>query len=132
MLDFVINFKNFKKMNKYIYILFLFATFLLNAQDSSNKQKTSFKVFGNCEMCKMRIEKAALSLKGVKYANWSIPESQLTLIYNPNRIDLLDVHDSVALSGHDTSLKEAPNDIYNELPLCCLYPREEKTKPRNK
>ena len=58
-------------MNKYIYILFLFATFLLNAQDSSNKQKTSFKVFGNCEMCKMRIEKAALSVDGVEEVSWS-------------------------------------------------------------
>ena len=119
-------------MKKYIYILFLFATFLLNAQDSSNKEKTTFKVFGNCEMCKMRIEKAALSLKGVKYAKWSIPESQLTLIYNPSRIKLLDIHNSVSLSGHDTSLKDAPADVYNELPICCLYIRAEKIKPRYK
>lgn len=118
-------------MKKYTYILFLFANFCLNAQDSPNKEKSKFKVFGNCEMCKMRIEKAALSLKGVKYAKWSIPESQLTIIYNPNRIELSDIHDSVALSGHDTSLKDAPTDVYNELPLCCLYIRAEKTKPRN-
>tara|TARA_B100000767_G_C19759677_1_gene534594 strand:- start:300 stop:698 length:399 start_codon:yes stop_codon:yes gene_type:complete len=132
MVDSVINFKNFKKMKKYICVVFLFASFLLKAQDSSNKQKTTFKVHGNCEMCKMRIEKAALSLKGVKYAKWSIPDSQLTLIYNPNRLELLDIHDSVALSGHDTSLKDAPADVYNELPICCLYIRAEKIKPRYK
>ena len=113
-------------MKNYIYILFLVSASTINAQDSSKKEKTTFKVLGNCEMCKMRIEKAALSLKGVKYAKWSVLESQLSLIYNPSRVEILEIHNSIANSGHDTSDIEAPTDIYNELPICCLYVRDKR------
>ncbi len=113
-------------MKNYIYILFLVSASTINAQDSSKKEKTTFKVLGNCEMCKMRIEKAALSVSGVKFATWNIPENQLTLIYNSNKVELLEIHNSIANSGHDTSDIEAPTDIYNELPICCLYVRDKK------
>ena len=115
-------------MKKYIYLVLLLFVSLISAQTNSKKQKTSFKVFGNCEMCKMRIEKAALSVSGVKFATWNIPENQLTLIYNSNKVELLEIHNSIAISGHDTSIKDAPIDVYNDLPICCLYVREEKSK----
>tara|TARA_B100001057_G_scaffold500930_1_gene618921 strand:- start:2460 stop:2813 length:354 start_codon:yes stop_codon:yes gene_type:complete len=111
-------------MKIYISLLFTFCIFTVNAQTGSKNEKTSIKVLGNCEMCKMRIEKAALSVKGVKYANWSIPENQLRLIYNSNKIDLAEVHKSVSNVGHDTSEMRAPTEIYNELPICCLYVRK--------
>jgi len=115
-------------MKKYIYIVFLVIVSISNAQKNSKNEKTTFRVSGNCEMCKMRIEKATLSVSGVKFAKWSIPENQLTLIYNSNRVKLLEIHNSIALSGHDTSVKDAPTDTYNDLPICCLYVREEKSK----
>mgnify|MGYP001171590208 FL=1 len=111
-------------MKKYIYLLFVIFLSNAYAQDSPKKKKVSFKVSGNCEMCKMRIEKAALSVNGVKYANWSIPENQLRLIYNSNKVNIIEVHESVSNSGHDTSERKAPSEIYSELPLCCLYVRE--------
>jgi len=115
-------------MKKFIYILFLTITPILCAQNNSKQEKTSFKVSGNCEMCKMRIEKAALSVKGVKYAKWNIPENQLTLVYNSNKVELIEIHNSIAQSGHDTSDIAAPLEIYNHLPICCLYIRDKNNK----
>ena len=112
-------------MNKYIYLLLIFSSLTVNAQDNSKNKKTLIKVSGNCEMCKMRIEKAALSVKGVKYANWSIPDNDLRLIYNSNKIDILEIHKSISSSGHDTSKLKAPLEIYNALPNCCLYLRNQ-------
>ena len=37
---------------------------------------------GNCEMCKKRIEKAALTVKGVKTASWDIPSNVISVIYD--------------------------------------------------
>ncbi len=96
----------------------------MSAQRLSKKEITKFQVLGNCEMCKMRIEKAALSVKGVKYAKWDIPSNQLTLIYNLNKSNLIDIHNSIAAIGHDTDMKLAPSEVYNELPICCLYIRK--------
>ena len=116
-------------MKKLILLFTLLLSVVTIAQAKGNKNaKANFEVSGNCEMCKMRIEKATLSVSGVKFAKWSIPENQLTLVYNSNRVKLLEIHNSIALSGHDTSVKDAPTDTYNDLPICCLYVREEKSK----
>jgi len=129
---FVLKFNNYNNMKKYLFILFLVIFSNSNAQNNLKKDEISFKVAGNCEMCKMRIEKAALSLKGVKYANWSIPDNQIRLIYNPSRVELTEIHNSIANSGHDTSVKSAPTETYNELPICCLYVRENNQSPIKK
>ena len=113
-------------MKIYVYLLFVLSFSTINAQDTSKNKKTIFKVSGNCEMCKMRIEKAALSVKGVKYANWSIPDNDLRLIYNSSKIDIVEIHKSISNSGHDTSELKAPLEIYNGLPNCCLYPRDDQ------
>ena len=52
-------------MKKLIIICLLIAPLSLSAQNEKNL-KSNFEVNGNCEMCKKRIEKAALSVKGVK------------------------------------------------------------------
>ena len=108
-------------MKKYIYLLFIFSLSTANAQDNSKNKKTVIKVSGNCEMCKMRIEKASLSLKGVKYASWSIPDNELRLIYNSNKIDIVGIHTSISNSGHATSERKAHLEIYNALPVYRLY-----------
>ena len=110
-------------MKKYLVLKLLIFSSFLSAQNSKN-EKVSFDVSGNCEMCKMRIEKAALSVKGVKYANWDIPENRMTLTFNSNRVDLIEIHKSIANSGHDTSEVLALDEVYAELPVCCLYIRD--------
>ena len=51
-------------MKKYL-ILFLIIPFFTFGQSNDKNVNETFKVDGNCSMCKKRIEKATLSLKGV-------------------------------------------------------------------
>ena len=101
------------------------------AQDNSSKnEKASLEVLGNCGMCKDRIEKAAISVKGVKYASWDIPSSQLRLVYNGLKTNLDAIEKEIASSGHDTEHHEATVEVYDQLPACCQYVRKgEEPKP---
>ncbi|KJF42292.1 hypothetical protein LH29_21110 [Draconibacterium sediminis] len=83
-----------------------------------------FKVGGNCEMCKDRIEEAALSVAGVISAQWDAETNDLHLNYNDG-LSLDKVHHAIAQAGHDTEQEKAPDAVYEELPECCLYDRFE-------
>ena len=108
-------------MKKILIIYLLITPFVLSSQ---NSKKVSFEVTGNCEMCKKRIEKSALSVKGVKTATWDIPSNLISIIYDPNKIPLQKIQTVISLVGHDTPLAKAPDKSYNELPLCCIYIRK--------
>jgi cation transport ATPase len=98
------------------------------AQDLPSKnQRSNVEVFGNCSMCKSRIEKAALEVNGVKYANWNIQSGDLQLIYNARKTHLDSVQSAVAISGHDTRDYKADSKVYKELPMCCQYVRKGET-----
>ncbi|MBN8685674.1 MAG: TonB-dependent receptor [Chitinophagales bacterium] len=81
---------------------------------------TQFYVYGNCEMCKDRIEEAAKG-KGVKSAVWDMDSKLLSLTYDTLQTRLIKIHARIAEAGHDTKLKKAPNNVYTALPACCLY-----------
>jgi copper chaperone CopZ len=113
------------KMKKFTLVFLMFLPLGILAQEKFQKNtKTSFKVSGNCEMCKVRIEKASLSVKGVKMATWDIPSNIISVIYNPNKSPVEDIHKAIAGAGHDTSIEKAPESVYVNLPACCLYVRE--------
>lgn len=83
-----------------------------------------FKVYGTCEMCKDRIEKAVLSIHGIISANWDMNTHMLQISYDEDKVKIIDVHKTLANVGHDTELIKAPNLIYDQLPECCLYERD--------
>ena len=112
-------------MKKYILLFLFFISATISAQNEKNK-KSNFEVIGNCEICKKRIEKAALSLKGVKMASWDIPSNILSVTYNSNKISPDKIQSAVADVGHDTPSFKAPDNVYNELPMCCIYERKPK------
>ena len=74
-------------MKKLILILMIsFLGITVQAQEKKNKNaKYEVAVNGNCDMCKKRIEKAALSVKGVKSATWHIDHQDLHLILDENK-----------------------------------------------
>jgi len=82
-----------------------------------------FKVFGNCEMCKNRIEKA-LKVEGVRYAVWDQDTKIVTVKFNPKIITLDELHQKCADVGHDTEKVKARDEVYNHLHSCCQYDRE--------
>ena len=88
-------------------------------------QETSFKVYGVCGMCKNRIEKAANAVDGVQSAEWDQENNILSFSYDENKVKLDDVHKKIAAVGHDTEKEKATDDVYNALPACCQYERQD-------
>ncbi|NQT78599.1 MAG: efflux RND transporter periplasmic adaptor subunit [Bacteroidetes bacterium] len=98
-----------------------------NNKSISTPEHVMIKVYGNCEMCKDRIEEAANSLEGVNTASWDSESKMLHLEYEPDKVSKMDVEKAIAAVGHDTENHSAPDDVYENLPGCCLYDR-----PNNK
>ena len=85
-------------------------------------EHASFKVAGNCGMCKDRIEAAALSVQGVLAANWDAESQEVHFDFEPG-VSSDDIQRSIAQAGHDTEDYSAPDEVYKNLPGCCLYDR---------
>jgi copper chaperone CopZ len=103
----------------------LFITFIslisfsaINAQ--SKIVTANIKVYGNCTMCKKRIE-TALDHKGIKKAEWSPKTKELQIVYNSAKISEQQIHELIASAGHDTDKVKAKDEVYGSLPFCCLY-----------
>ena len=89
--------------------------------DGINANETAtFRVEGNCGMCKKNIENA-LDVKGVSSAEWNQKTKMLTVVYNPEKIQLNEIHKLVNEAGYDTDKSKAPDDVYKKLPKCCKY-----------
>lgn len=102
-----------------IVALFLFGAFAVFAGSKTE----NFKVYGNCEMCKARIEKAAKSVDGVKVADWNVESKMLELTFDDSKTDVNKVQEAIAKVGHDTDKYKATDEAYNKVSGCCKYER---------
>jgi len=114
--------KTFKVFVTVILCVVLGSTVVAQTPNSSKAVvKTDvFAVGGNCEICKARIEKAAL-VTGVTKAVWDIKTKKLTLTYNPAKVKVVTVQKALAAVGHDAGNIKADSKAYNKLPTCCKY-----------
>src|SRR5690554_328442 len=102
----------------FCFILLSSAVTASIAQDKN--AKATIKVYGNCGMCEARIE-AALDKAGIKHASWDVRTKNLEVVYNAKKISEQQIHELIAAVGHDTDKVKAKNEVYAELPYCCLY-----------
>lgn len=91
--------------------------------DMSATKTESIKVYGNCETCQARIEKAA-KVDGVSKANWDSKTQMLALVYDPSKTTSDDIQKKIAAVGHDTEKFKADDKAYAKLPGCCKYDRK--------
>jgi hypothetical protein len=82
----------------------------------------TFKVWGQCDMCKGRIEKT-VKAEGVSTASWDEKTQMLTVSIDPAKTSKEVLSKKLAAVGHDTEKFKAPEDVYNKLPGCCHYDR---------
>lgn len=94
----------------------------LTVKTTTTLKTESFRVSGNCEICKARIEKSA-KVDGVTRAEWNKDAKVLTVTYDPSLATLDDVQRKIAAAGHDTEKFRADDKVYNSLPGCCHYAR---------
>ncbi len=107
-----------------LMMLFLmFSTALQSYGQVESTVKITFKVWGNCGMCKTKIEQSAKSVKGVTTVKWSIARKRMTLRYNPQITTPETVQKKIASVGYDTEKYKATDEAYNALHHCCKYDR---------
>ncbi|ROH96381.1 TonB-dependent receptor [Chryseobacterium daecheongense] len=93
------------------------------AQHHQHKKENEFYVKGNCGSCKARIEKAAKDA-GASSAEWSAETQTVILQFDASKTSADKILKKIAEVGHDNEKYKASDDVYNDLPGCCLYDRE--------
>jgi len=88
-----------------------------------SKSENEFFVKGNCESCKARIEKAAKSA-GANSAEWSAEKQTVTLNFDSSKTSADQILKKIAEVGHDNEKYKTTDDVYKQLPGCCLYDRD--------
>lgn len=108
-------------MKKYILLTILMTLGLSSFSQKNSKYKSdTLKVYGNCEMCEERIENAC-DVVGVKRVDWNVETKMLTVLYNPSKISIEEIHQLCANVGHATSKVQADAQAYEDLHHCCKY-----------
>jgi len=100
---------------------------MLSVSVFAHEKTDTFKVYGNCDMCKKKIEKAASSIEGVKKAEWNEETGVMTVTYNGDKTSLDDIQKKIASVGYDTEKFPADDAAYKKLPGCCKYERKPKS-----
>ena len=94
------------------------------ATETTNGIATStFKVWGNCEMCKETIE-SSLKVDGISKSDWNAESKMITVVYDSAKISLDQIQKNIASVGYDTDKYRGNDKAYSELADCCQYDRK--------
>lgn len=124
-------------MNKSKLVLTILSCVILSAcgskQSSSSSESSTvisngittstFKVWGNCEMCKETIE-GSLKVEGINKAEWNVDSKMITVAYNTAIISLDQIQKNIAAVGYDNEKYKGDDKAYVELAGCCQYERK--------
>lgn len=110
-----------------IFLAIIFVSIIgsdLSAQTAAKSpvNTESFKVWGNCTMCKARIEKAVKE-EGATTAVWDVKTKLLAVSFDPSKTSVDKISKKLASVGHDTEKYRADDKTYEALPSCCHYDR---------
>lgn len=117
-------------MKKIIFIV-SFLLIGISTQAQKKNAKLTIEVDGVCMMCKKRIEKAALTTKGVKFASWDLKTHKLTVIIDERKTNQKKIEQKIASVGHDTENIKATDKAYASVDKCCKY-RDKKVVEEHK
>lgn len=114
-----------KKIQHLMLAMSLLVAFTSCATPIKNAKTETFKVAGNCDMCKSTIETTA-NKKGISEAEWDKAKKTLRITYDAKQTTASDILKKVAYAGYDNEEFLAPDDAYAKLPACCQYDRLKK------
>lgn len=100
-------------------IIFFFLSLTVKAQVITQ----TYRVNGNCDICKKNIEMAVFGEKGVKKAKWNADSLALTVIYDTTKTKRENILQRVANVGYDNESVKANDAVYSKLHSCCQYDR---------
>jgi copper chaperone CopZ len=102
---------------------FLFITIFSFAQTKDSTATEKIKVWGSCDMCKTKIEKAAKAA-GTITADWNEESKILNVTYLASKSNNKKIQQKIADAGYDTQDLRATDAAFNKLPGCCKYDRK--------
>ena len=114
---------------KRILTLLIFIFSILTFEASAQKikyEKSSFEVYGNCDMCKTLIETTARSIDGVKMAKWNSTKKTMKVKFNKDLTSIDEIQKAISSIGYDTAKHRAADEVYEKLHYCCKYDRKPK------
>ncbi|MEO7310134.1 MAG: heavy metal-associated domain-containing protein [Chitinophagaceae bacterium] len=113
-------------MKKIIKLSLVMVSLFAVVSAFAQKPKTeTFKVSGNCGMCKKHIEGAVAKEAGVSKAVWNKTTKVMTVTYQPSKITMDAIQQKIAAAGYDTPKFAGDDKAYNELDACCQYVRKD-------
>ncbi len=112
-----------------MHTLFKFSVLLLsivffNISSYAQESKTdTIKVYGNCNMCKEKIEGSLKEKDGITSKNWDKKTKLLVVTYDAAKITKEQIGQKIADVGYDNQYATATEKAYKKLHSCCQYDR---------
>lgn len=116
-----------RPITKFLLLLCILAMFACGGRSNSNvtaNSNATFKIWGNCEMCKETIE-GSLKVEGIKSADWDKDTKMMTVAFDSTKVTLDQIEKNVSAVGYDTEKFRGDDHAYAGLPECCQYQRKE-------
>lgn len=101
--------------------LLMLLSYTTIAQNSAQADTVSITVYGNCELCKTRIESAAMATGKIKSAIWDQESHLLKVVPLTKKFSEDAIHHALTNAGHDTNKEQASDKTYDKLHACCKY-----------
>jgi copper chaperone CopZ len=99
-----------------ISLLFVLLSTLSYGQKSITIQ---IQTSAQCDDCKERIEGKLNYTKGIKFAELNDQTKIVTVKYDPKKIELLAIKQTIAKIGYDADEVKAAKEDVEKLPKCC-------------
>lgn len=93
----------------------LLSTFSFGQKTTTSQIHTS----AQCGDCKERIEGKLNYTKGIKFAELDDQTKIVTVKYDPKKIDLVAIKQTIAKIGYDADEVKAAKEDVEKLPKCC-------------
>ena len=110
---------------KLITLILAFFLSLNGFGQIKNKKTESFRVWGNCGMCKKNIENAVFQ-KNIAIARWNAETQLVVLFFDSTQTKSDILLKKIADAGYDNDKFTADDKTYNNLHGCCQYERKGK------
>jgi hypothetical protein len=112
---------------KTIKLIVMLMTMLFSLTGSfakiKNPKTESYKVYGNCGMCKKTIESTVKQNKDA-LGIWNSKSQMLIITYDSTKTSADEILKRIANVGYDNDKYLSSNEVYNNLDACCQYNRK--------
>lgn len=100
-------------------ILSLFFVLMSTLTFGQKTMTSHIQTNAQCGDCKERIEGKLNYTKGIKFAELNDETKMVTVKYDPKKIDLLTIKQTIAKIGYDADEVKAAKEDVDKLPKCC-------------